>query len=175
SKPSPPGGSPSTPERMNPNAESPYADAFLVAPATSDALAGLTMPLGDAMMTQRAVRRVHPDPVDDAVVLKCIELALQAPTGANGQNWEFIVVKDERIKKKLAKRYRQAWWIYYRVIRRGAARGKSLGKITQAVQGAGGHFTEIPVLVVPCLRLGASQGRLPFVPLPHAAQTGYFG
>jgi nitroreductase len=38
------------------------------------------------MMTQRAMRRVHPDPVDDAVVLKCIELALRAPTGANGQN-----------------------------------------------------------------------------------------
>src|SRR6202012_1999827 len=107
SKPSPPGGSPSTPERMNPNAESPYADAFLVAPATSDALAGLNMPLQDAMLTQRAVRRVHPDPVDDAIVLKCIELALRAPTGANGQNWEFIVVKDRRLIKKLAGRYRK--------------------------------------------------------------------
>ena len=71
-----------------------------MAPATSDALAGLNMPLQDAMMTQRAVRRVHPDPVDDAVVLKCIELALRAPTGANGQNWEFIVVKDRRVIKK---------------------------------------------------------------------------
>lgn len=146
-----------------------------VPPTAAEALGRLTMPLGDAMMTQRAVRRVHPDPVDDAVVLKCIELALQAPTGANGQNWEFVVVKDERIKKKLAKRYRQAWWIYYRVIRRAAARDKSLGKITQAVQWQVDHFTEIPVLVVACLRLGASQGRLPFVPLPHAAQTGYFG
>jgi nitroreductase len=90
-----------------PNADSPYADAFRVAPATSDALDGLNMPLQDAMLTQRAVRRVHSEPVDDAVVLKCIELALRAPTGANGQNWEFIVVKDRRVIKKLAGRYRQ--------------------------------------------------------------------
>ena len=68
-----------------PNPASPYADAFRVAPTTAEALAGLNMPLLEAMMTQRAVRRVHPDPVDDAVVLKCIELALRAPTGANGQ------------------------------------------------------------------------------------------
>ncbi len=83
-----------------PNSASPYSDAFRVAPTTAEALAGLNMPLLDAMMTQRAVRRVHPDPVDDAVVLKCIELALRAPTGANGQNWEFIVVKDRRVDEE---------------------------------------------------------------------------
>src|SRR4029077_15038667 len=93
-----------------------------VAPRPPGAPPRLDMPLLDAMMTQRAVRRVLPDPVDDAVVLKCIELALRAPTGANGQNWEFVVVKDARAKEKLAKRYRQAWSIYYRaVIRRVAA------------------------------------------------------
>ena len=50
-------------------------------PTTDEALASLSMPLLDAMMTQRAIRRVKPDPVDDAIVLKCIELALRAPTG----------------------------------------------------------------------------------------------
>lgn len=53
-------------------------------PTVDEALARLNMPLLDAMMTQRAVRRVLPDPVDDAIVLKCIELALRAPTGSNG-------------------------------------------------------------------------------------------
>lgn len=42
--------------------------------------ARLRMPLVDAMLSQRAVRRLRPDPVDDAVVLRCIELALKAPT-----------------------------------------------------------------------------------------------
>ena len=94
-----------------PDSGSPTPGTSGVAPTASEALARLDMPLLEAMMTQRAVRRVLPDPVDDEVVLKCIELALRAPTGANGQNWEFIVVKDRRVKEKLAKRYRQAWKI----------------------------------------------------------------
>ena len=65
---------------------------------------GLGMPLQDAMSTQRAIRRLLPDPVDDAIVLRCIELALKAPTGSNGQNWEFVIVKDREVKERLAKR-----------------------------------------------------------------------
>ena len=106
-----------------PNSTAAASGASGVVPSAAEALARLDMPLLDAMMTQRAVRRVRPDPVDDAVVLKCIELALRAPTSSNGQNWEFIVVKDSRVKKKLARRYRQGWSLYYRtVIRRVAAR-----------------------------------------------------
>ena len=51
-----------------------------------DVAEAMSMPLEEAMMTQRAVRRVLPDEVDDALVLRCIELALRAPTGSNGQN-----------------------------------------------------------------------------------------
>ncbi|MGB7109561.1 MAG: nitroreductase family protein, partial [Mycobacterium sp.] len=79
-----------------PNSTAAASGASGVVPSAAEALARLDMPLLDAMMTQRAVRRVRPDPVDDAVVLKCIELALRAPTSSNGQNWEFIVVKDGR-------------------------------------------------------------------------------
>lgn len=142
----------------------------------ADILSRLDMPLLDAMMTQRAVRRVLSDPVDDAVVLKCIELALRAPTGANGQNWEFIVVKDRRVKEKLAKRYRQAWRIYYRaIIRRVAARDESMAKTARAVQWQVDHFADIPVLVVACLRVGARDGRVPYTPMPQAIASGYFG
>jgi nitroreductase len=159
-----------------PNTDTPAPLASRAVPTTVEALARLDMPLYEAMMTQRAVRRVLPDPVDDAVVLKCIEVALRAPTGANGQNWEFIVVKDGRVKEKLAKRYRQAWKVYYRaVIRRAAARDESMAKTARAVQWQVDHFTEIPVLVVACLRLGAREGRVPYVPMPHAAISGYFG
>jgi len=159
-----------------PNSASPTSDGSGVVPTAAEALARLDMPLVEAMMTQRAVRRVLPDPVDDAVILKCIQLALRAPTGANGQNWEFIVVKDRRVKEKLARRYRQAWKLYYAVvIRRVAARDESMAKTARAVQWQVDHFAEIPVLVVACLRLGAREGRIPYVPMPHAAISGYFG
>jgi nitroreductase len=139
-------------------------------------MAGLDMPLLDAMLTQRAVRRVLPDPVDDALVLKCIELALRAPTGADGQNWEFIVVKDPTVKERLARRYRQGWKVQYGgLIRRIAARDESMARIARAVQWQVDHFTEIPVLVVACLRLGPRDGRLPIVRMPHAAESAYWG
>jgi nitroreductase len=159
-----------------PNTASHTSAASGAAPTAAEAHARLNMPLLEAMMTQRAIRRVLPDPVDDAVVLNCIELALRAPTGANGQNWEFIVVKDRRIKEKLARRYRQAWKVYYgAVLRRVAARDESMAKTARAVQWQVDHLAEVPVLVVACLRLRAREGRVPFALMPHAALSGYWG
>lgn len=37
------------------------------------------------------------------------------------------------------------------------------------------HFAELPVLVVACLRLGAREGRLPVVRMPHIAESAYWG
>ena len=145
-------------------------------PATAEALARLDMPLGEAMMTQRAVRRVYSEPVDDAVVLRCIELALRAPTGNDGQNWEFIVVRDRRVKEELAKRYRQAWKIQRDVVlRRRLKTDESIAAIARAMEWQIDHFTEIPVLVVACLRLGAREGRLPVLRMPHIAESAYWG
>ena len=70
------------------------------------------MSLEEAMLTQRAIRRLKDDPVDDALVLHLIELALKAPTGSNAQNWEFVVVRDPIVKGKLARLNRGAWRLY---------------------------------------------------------------
>jgi nitroreductase len=140
--------------------------------SADEAIARLDMPLVDAMMTQRAVRRVLPDPVDDAIVLKCIELALRAPTGSNGQNWEFVVVKDRRVKEKLGRRYHQGWSLYGGIARRVAAGDESMQKILRAVQWQVDHFSEIPVLVVGCLRGGT---RVPYLPSPFVGESSYFG
>src|SRR5437879_10283605 len=78
----------------------------------ADVADGLQIALYHAVLTHRAVRKVLPDPVDDAIVLRCIELALHAPTGSNGQNWEFVVVKDLAAKERLAVQYARAWTIY---------------------------------------------------------------
>ena len=127
------------------------------------------MPLEEAMMTQRAIRRLKPDPVDDALVLKIIELALRAPTGSNAQNWEFVVVKDPAVKAKLAKLNRQAWNLYGGIGRRLADRKNddSMKRIINAVQWQADHFEEVPVVVVACLR-----SVIPWFP-PVAAASAY--
>jgi len=128
------------------------------------------------MMTRRAIRRVLPDSVDDAVLLMCIELALRAPSGNNGQNWEFIVVKDGDVWK-LAKQICQLWNINcYTMIRRMAARDESMAKTARAAQWQVDNFTEISVLAVACLRrkpLLGPRPRLAARTLPaDGAQTG---
>lgn len=123
------------------------------------------------MRTQRAVRRVLPDPVDEQVVLRCIELALKAPTGSNGQNWEFVVVTDRDVKAKLARAYRRSWRPYHAIGRRVTRDDPSMQKVLGAVQWQVDHFEEIPVLVVACLR----GSRVPFVPMPPIATSSFYG
>src|ERR1019366_5252966 len=95
--------------------------------------ARLALPLAEAMLTQRAVRRVEPDPVDDRIVLRCLELALEAPTASNGQNWEFVVVKDPTVKASLAAQYRRIWRLYEAFGPR-AAKGGETGRVLKSVQ-----------------------------------------
>ncbi len=136
-----------------------------------DVAGGLDMALQEAMVTQRAVRRLLADPVDEAIVLRAIELALKAPTGANGQNWEFVVVTDRGAKERLAVRYRQSWALYGGAGRLLSRNDPSMTKVLDAVQWQVDHFAELPVLVVCCLR----GRRLPFAPLPPVAQSSYYG
>ena len=129
----------------------------------------LEMPLVEAMETQRAVRKVLPDPVDDDIVLRCIELALRAPTGSNGQNWEFVVVRDPAVKAEFARRYRQAWKLYGGLGQRVAGKDPAMAKVLGAVAWQVDHFEEIPVLVVACLT-----GPQRFAP-PAIAQSSHYG
>lgn len=132
----------------------------------------LQIPLEHAMVTQRAVRRVSFDPVDDDIIVRLIELGLNAPTGSNGQNWEFIVVKDRDAKAAMAKHYRQSWKWYRRVAGFVARRDPKQQKILKAVQWQVDNFEHIPVIIVPCLRGGP---RVPFVPTPPFAQSSHYG
>ncbi len=126
------------------------------------------MPLSEAMETQRAIRRLKPDPVDDEVVLRLISLAIRAPTGSNAQNWEFIVVRDPQIKKALARLNRQALRLGRWIARWNARHNPRSHKILNAVQWQADHFEKIPVIVVACLK-GF------YIPFSHISTTSYFG
>ena len=134
-----------------------------------ETIAPLTMPLEDAMRTQRAIRRLKNDPVDDALLKRLIELALKAPTGSNQQNWEFIVVRDRAVKAQLAKQNRAAFNLYGGLGRRAAANDPKMLKVLDAVQWQADHFEDIPVIVVACLKGGIRLGFPPMVP------SSYYG
>ena len=120
-------------------------------PEFSEVADGLNMPLAEAMRTQRAVRRLRSDPVDDATLLAVLELAVRAPTGSNEQGWEFVAVRDGDVKHQLARLNRQAFSIYRRQAKRRARGDLRAARMLAAVQWQADHFEDAPVIVVACL------------------------
>src|SRR5436190_19454560 len=110
------------------------------------------MPLREAMESQRAIRRLKPDPVPDDVLYRCIDLALKAPTGSNMQNWEWILVRDPEVKAKLARLNRRAWRLVGRVERWINRKDPAMLRVLDAVQWQADHYEDVPVIVVACLR-----------------------
>ncbi len=53
------------------------------------------------LIKRRSVRDFKPDPVPDEYVDKIIEAARWAPSGANSQPWEFMVVKKKELRDKI--------------------------------------------------------------------------
>ena len=62
------------------------------------------------LTTTRSVRKRldFSRPVPREVVLECLEIALQAPSGGNSQPWRWLVVDDPDARKRLGELYRQS-------------------------------------------------------------------
>ncbi len=63
----------------------------------------------EAMSTLRAVRKLRPDPIPEAVLRRVLEAATWAPTGGNRQPWRIIAVKDSGLKQRLGALYAERW------------------------------------------------------------------
>jgi len=70
----------------------------------------LTMPVGEAMFSQRSVRKFRPDPIPSEDIRLILEAAVKAPNGANRQIGRFLVVNDREKVREFAKLYHEAWW-----------------------------------------------------------------
>jgi nitroreductase len=70
----------------------------------------LSMPLGEAIFTQRSIRRFKPDPIDVDDLHLILEAAVKAPNGGNVQVARFLVVNERTIIREFGALYREAWW-----------------------------------------------------------------
>ena len=108
----------------------------------------------DALLqTTRAVRkRLDLDrPVPDDVLLECLRLAVQAPTGSNTQNWRWMIVRDEERKAELARIYNELGADYLRAKRAAQAPGSQNERVFDSVVHLADNLHRVPVLVVPCI------------------------
>jgi nitroreductase len=106
----------------------------------------------ELLSTTRAVRRRLDlaRPVPQELLEECVQLAVQAPTSTNTQNWHFLLVTDGERRGGLADLYRRSW--------RDHSDGRSVDEAppeetsTQAsARHLAVHLHEVPVHVIPCI------------------------
>ena len=108
-----------------------------------------------AMSSLRAVRRLRPDPVPDAVLRRVLEAASWAPTGGNVQPWRVVAVRDAAGKQRLGELYAERWAAYSAQHRKLIADApEAVRERNERMLAAGDHlahhFGQTPVVLVFC-------------------------
>jgi nitroreductase len=112
----------------------------------------------ELLSTTRSVRhRLDFDrPVDPAVLRRCVELALQAPSGRNSQGWSFVVVTDPDRRAALARLWRRGLGLGDSPMskddqRRAGSKPGSMEKVWSGLRHLSENLHRAPALVVPCI------------------------
>jgi nitroreductase len=56
----------------------------------------------DLVQTRQSVRRYSSKPVENDLVIKCLEAGRLAPSASNSQPWRFIVIDEPELRNKVA-------------------------------------------------------------------------
>jgi nitroreductase len=100
-----------------------------------------------------------------SLVRECLEIALQAPSASNRQDWHWIVVTDADRRAAIGEMYRRAVERYLaspgfagRLFADDPERAVVQRRVGESVRYLGEHMGEVPVLVLPCLRVRSLPG-----------------
>ncbi|MEM2883028.1 MAG: nitroreductase family protein [Nitrososphaerales archaeon] len=104
------------------------------------------MDVFEAIDTLISIRRIKDTPVEEWKIERILSAAVKAPSGANTQPWEFIVVKDPEVKKRIAEINRRGASIYLeaRIVKLEPKRRQYLEDCLQRMH-------NIPVMIILCL------------------------
>lgn len=114
----------------------------------------------ELLTTTRTVRRrLDLDrPVEPEVIQRCIEIAIQAPTGSNAQHWRFVVVTDADKRQEIASYYRKAFDAYIKGQAAAAPqfdpddpRAQRASKVARSAIYLARNLHRVPVFVIPCV------------------------
>jgi len=117
----------------------------------------LNLSADEVLATTRSVRkRLDFDrPVEHDIVMECLDLALQAPTGSNRQGWQWVFVTDQAKKDALAKIYADNFALYRQMpspqYEADDPRADRMDKVVDSAQYLADNMERAPILLVPCL------------------------
>ncbi len=104
--------------------------------------------LFECMYNMRAMRRLKPDPVPEAMIEKILDAAVRAPSGQNTQRWAFLVVTADEGRKFFGERYRH--WFRKLLGDRMPPDDddSSPARQARAALHLADHMTEVPLLIM---------------------------
>ncbi len=114
------------------------------------------------LTTTRSVRRRLDlgRAVEPAIIEECIDIATQAPTGANREGWRFVVITDASPKAAIAELYRRALATYTTQTEAAARNGEPARQIRPAQRSLAEHLHEFPALILACIHGRAEAGNV---------------
>ena len=122
-----------------------------LAPLTPDELLTTTRSVRKRLDLTRSV------PLE--LVRQCLEIALQAPSGSNRQGWHWLVVTDQEVRARIGELYRRSTERYLAASDPNDPSGSVDSGVQRRVRDSaaylGQHMGEVPVHVIPCIRLDA--------------------
>ena len=116
----------------------------------------------EIMQTTRAMRRLKPDPVPDALIQRILQAGVGAANGGNFQRWRFLVIKDSAVKKAVQLFYKRAFdeVVGPRYASSAPPPGVTAERYARqhhAVEYLTEHFHEAPVWIVACIDEGTAK------------------
>jgi nitroreductase len=108
----------------------------------------------ELLTTTRSVRKrldlTRPVPLD--LVRECLEIATQAPSGSNSQQWHWIVITDPAVRTQVGDYYRRATEPYLAAQQPADDAGQ---RLKDSAAYLGEHMGEVPVLMLACIEVPA--------------------
>lgn len=135
----------------------------------------------ELLTTTRSVRKRldFSRPVEPELLRECLEIAVQAPTGGNRQNWHFVVVTNRQQIQAMGEIYQKGWTIYLQQQTSVAAlqskrmtpdRVAALARVADSASYLAEHMHEVPAMLIPC-----GYGRADVDRQPTSMQAGWWG
>jgi nitroreductase len=111
----------------------------------------------ELLTTTRSVRRRLDltRPVPPQLIAECVDIATQAPTGSNRQQWQWVVVTDAQKRDFIGECYRKSWYAYAASSRptydAADPRAARQDQVRTSARYLADHMGEVPALVIACI------------------------
>ena len=135
----------------------------------------------ELLSTTRAVRkRLDFDrPVPKELLLECLSIALQAPSGSNAQEWQFVFVTDQAKKDRIAALYKDEFEKYVQGPMSPTAQAglseqdqQVQNRVASSAQYLADNLACVPVLFIPCISPRTDAPNMPGSSILHASILG---